>query len=70
MQSSSRIIQVYDGLIDLFLETKKYDDAIKACREFLDIDSPERAGPINRVKPFVMERMIQVMAKKGKWKRR
>ncbi len=66
VQSSSRIIQVYDGLIDLFLETKKYDDAIKACREFLDIDSPERAGPINRVKPFVMERMIQAMAKKGK----
>jgi tetratricopeptide (TPR) repeat protein len=66
VQSASKIIQVYDGLIDLFYENKKFDDAIKACREFLEIDSPDRSGAINRVKPFVMERMIQSLAKKGK----
>ena len=66
VQSSSKIIQVYDGLIDLFIENKNYDEAIKACKEFLEIDNPDRSSPINRVKPFVMERMIQSLAKKGK----
>jgi tetratricopeptide (TPR) repeat protein len=66
VQSAAKIIQVYDGLIDLFYENKKYDEAIKACREFLEIDSPDRTGAVNRVKPFVMERMIQSLAKKGK----
>jgi tetratricopeptide (TPR) repeat protein len=66
VQSSSKIIQVYDGLIDLFIENKKFDDAIKACREFLEIDNPDKTNPINQVKPFVMERMIQSLAKKGK----
>ena len=66
VQSAAKIIQVYDGLIDLFMENKKFDDAIKACKEFLEIDNPERNSPINRLKPFVMERMIQALAKKGK----
>ncbi len=66
VQSSTKIIQVYDGLIDLFVENKKFDDAIKACKEFLEIDNADRTSPINNVKPFVMERMIQSLAKKGK----
>lgn len=66
LQSANKIIQVYDGLIDLFYENKKFDEAIKACREFLEIDNPDRSSPINRIKPFVMERMIQALAKKGK----
>ena len=66
VQSAAKIIQVYDGLIDLFYENKKFDEAIKACREFLEIDNADRTSPINRVKPFVMERMIQSLAKKGK----
>jgi tetratricopeptide (TPR) repeat protein len=66
LQSASKIIQVYDGLIDLFYDNKKYDDAIKACKEFLELDKPDRTNPINRIKPFVMERMIQALAKQGK----
>ncbi|MCE9530559.1 MAG: tetratricopeptide repeat protein, partial [Planctomycetes bacterium] len=66
VQSAAKIIQVYDGLIDVFYENKKFDDAIKACKEFLEIDNPDRTSPINRVKPFVMERMIQSLGKKGK----
>ena len=67
LQSANKIIQIYDGLIDLFYENKKFDDAIKACREFLEIDNPDKDSPINRVKPFVMERMIQALAKQGKF---
>lgn len=64
LQSASRIIQVYDGVIDLFYDSKQYDDAIKKCREFLEMKN-ERGSELNRVKPFVMEKMIQAMAKKG-----
>jgi tetratricopeptide (TPR) repeat protein len=66
LQSANKILQVYDGLIDLFYDNKKYDDAIKACREFLDLNNSDPTNPINRAKPFVMERMIQSLAKKGK----
>jgi len=66
VQSASKIIQIYDGLIDLFYENKKFDDAIKACREFLEIDNADETNPINRMKPFVMERLIQSLGKKGK----
>lgn len=66
LQSANKILQVYDGLIDLFYDNKKYDDAIKACKEFLELNNTDPANPINRAKPFVMERMIQSLAKKGK----
>lgn len=66
LQSANKILQVYDGLIDLFYDNKKYDDAIKACKEFLELNNTDPANPINRAKPFVMERMVQSLAKKGK----
>ena len=66
LQSADKLIQVYDGLIDLFYQNNKFDEAIKACQEFLDLKPKGRNDPINRIKPFVMERMIQAMAKKGK----
>jgi len=63
VQSATKLVQVYDGLIDLFYENNKYDDAIKICQEFLDLPGNER---IQRLKPFVMERLIQAKAKQGK----
>ena len=66
LQSANKIIQCYDGLIDLYYENKKFDEAVKTCQEFLKIDSEDRQSPINRIKPFVMERMIQSKAKQGK----
>ena len=66
LQSANKILQVYDGLIDLFYDNKKFDDAIKACKEFLELNNTDPSNPINRAKPFVMERMIQSLAKKGK----
>ena len=66
LQSSSKIILVYDGLIDIYMETKKFDDAIEMCREFLKI-SADRTSEIERIKPFILERMIQAMAKQGKF---
>jgi tetratricopeptide (TPR) repeat protein len=65
LQSAAKLIQVYDGLIDLFYENKKYDDAVKACEEFLGLRGSEQ---VEQIKPFVMERLVQAKAKQGKIK--
>jgi tetratricopeptide (TPR) repeat protein len=67
VQSSSKIIEVYDGTIDLLIENKKFDDAVKTCQDFLDIEKTNDDDPIIRVRPFIMERMIQALAKQGKF---
>jgi tetratricopeptide (TPR) repeat protein len=66
LQSANKLIQVYDGLIDLFYQNNKFDEAIKACQEFLELPAGGEDSPVQRIKPFVMEKMIQAMARKGK----
>jgi len=65
LQSAGKLIQVYDGVIDLFFETKKFDDAIKACEEFLGLRGSDQ---VEQFKPFVMERLVQAKARQGKVK--
>lgn len=63
LKSGQKLIDVYDGLIVLFLDNKKYDEAVRACQEFLEI----KGGPtVDRVKPFVMEQMILTLARQKK----
>jgi tetratricopeptide (TPR) repeat protein len=64
--SASKVIDVFDGMIDLYAGVKKYDEAIAACQEFLDIQVDDLENPINQMKPFIMEKLILVTAKKGK----
>lgn len=63
IRSGQKLVQVYDGLIGLFFDNKKFENAVAACQEFLDYPSNK---DVDRVKPFVMEKMIQAMAKAGK----
>jgi len=69
LQSPTKLIEVYDGLIDLFSQNGKFDDAIKACQEFLELrkepENPNDEDPYGRVEPFVVEKMIQALARKG-----
>lgn len=63
LRSGQKLVEVYDALIALFLDHKKYDDAVRACREFLDI----RGGKeLEQIKPLVLEQMILALAKSGK----
>jgi len=64
--SASKVIDVFDGMIDLYAGAKKYDEAIQACQEFLDIQAEDIENPINQMKPFIMEKLILVTTKKGK----
>ena len=64
--SASKVADVFDGMIDLYLGSKKYDEAIQACQEFLDINVEDEDSPINQLKPFILEKLIRATAKKGK----
>jgi tetratricopeptide (TPR) repeat protein len=63
LESGNKMIQAFGGLMDLFYDNKKYDKAIKVCKEFMDIGGNDTVA---RLKPFVLERMIQSLAKQGK----
>lgn len=66
LASAQKIIDVFNGMIGLYVATKKYDEAIKACQEFLDIQIEDVSNPINQEKPFMMEKLILATGRKGK----
>lgn len=64
LQSGQKMAQSFGGLIDLYYAHKKYDETVKICREFLEIQGNDA---VNRLKPAVMERMIQSLARQKKF---
>ena len=64
--SASKIIDVFNGMVDLYSAVKKYDEAIAACQEFLEIQIDDIDNPINQEKPFMMEKLILATGRKGK----
>ncbi|MSR52136.1 MAG: tetratricopeptide repeat protein [Gemmataceae bacterium] len=64
--SAQKIIDVFNGMVGLYMVTKKYDEAIQACQEFLDIQIEDVENPINQEKPFMMEKLILATGRKGK----
>src|SRR5581483_11437413 len=64
LKSGQKLVTVYDGLISLFMENKKYDDAVKACKQFLEIRGDER---MEQIKPIVMEQMILALSHQKKY---
>jgi len=65
--SASKIIDVFEGMVNLYLTTKKYDEAIQASQEFLSIEVEDMDSPINLAKPLFMEKLIFATSKKGKF---
>jgi tetratricopeptide (TPR) repeat protein len=65
LRSGQKMVDVYDGLIAVYFDTKKFDDAVKACQEFVDLKGGGET--VDRVKPFVMEQMIRAMARQNKF---
>jgi tetratricopeptide (TPR) repeat protein len=64
LESGNKMVQSFGGLIDLYYDNKKYDKAVKLCKEFMDIGGNETVA---RLKPAVLERMIQALARQGKY---
>jgi tetratricopeptide (TPR) repeat protein len=64
LRSGQKLADVYEGLIILFVDNKKYDDAVKKCKEFLDL---KVAGEdMERAKIAVLRQMILTLARQGK----
>lgn len=63
LQSGQKIVQAFGGLIDLYYDQKEYAKAVRICREFLDIKGNDT---IDRLKPAVLERLVQSLARQGK----
>ncbi len=69
LQSPSKAVQSFENLIDLTFLSKKYEECIKICDEFLEIKTPNDArgdSPISRSKLFILERKVQALARDGK----
>ena len=64
--SASKVVDVFDGMIDAYIAAKKFDEAIQASQEFLDIKVEDLENPINQYKPLILEKMVRALARKGK----
>jgi tetratricopeptide (TPR) repeat protein len=60
--SGRALATAYAGLIQLYFDNKKYDEAEKACREFLGIKGDES---IEQLKPTVIRSLVLTLVKKG-----
>ncbi len=65
LQSSQKILQSFGSLIDLLYDAKKFDETVKLCKEFMEIDGNET---VQRMKLLVLERMIQALARQKNFK--
>jgi tetratricopeptide (TPR) repeat protein len=63
LQSGSKLIQSFGGLIDLLYDNKKFDQVVAECDEFIKMEGDDQ---VTRLKFAVMERMIQAYARQGK----
>jgi tetratricopeptide (TPR) repeat protein len=63
LQSGQKLADSFGRLIDLYYTSKKFDKAVKLCQEFLELKGNDS---VKQLKPAVMERMIQALARDGK----
>src|SRR5205807_219149 len=63
LESGEKLIQSFDGLIDLYWDTKRFEDVIDTCEKFVELKGPME---VDQAKPFVLERLVQAKARQGK----
>jgi tetratricopeptide (TPR) repeat protein len=64
--AASKVADVLESMIDLYTSNKKFDEAIRTCQEFLEMQADDPESSINQMKPFILEKLIIATAKKGK----
>jgi tetratricopeptide (TPR) repeat protein len=63
IKSATKIIEAYEGMFGVLIETKKFDDAEDLCKKVMEVEGIE---DLDRMKPFVIEKLIQTKTKQGK----
>ena len=64
LSSGPKMLQAYDGLIDMYWDAKKYTSVVETCEKFMDVKGHKE---IDDVKLFVLERLVQAKAKLGQF---
>ena len=60
--SANKLVQTYEGMIDLYTDMKKFNVVEEVCQKFLDLKGGKE---LNDAKPFVLEKLIQSKARQG-----
>jgi tetratricopeptide (TPR) repeat protein len=63
LRSGFKMVQVYDDLYKLYTDNKDFARAARISQEILGMDAGKE---VDEIKPFVLERLIQAMARAGK----
>jgi tetratricopeptide (TPR) repeat protein len=63
VNSGTKIVNAYDGLIELYWDSKRYVDVIEKCEEVVEAKSPKE---LQSFQPFALELLIKAKAKQGK----
>jgi len=62
LQSANKIIQAYEGLIQLYQDQKKFNAVEEVCQKFMDLKGGKE---LDQAKPFVLEKLILAKARQG-----
>jgi len=62
LQSGDKMLQAYDGLIDLYWEQKKYKSVEEVCQKLIE---SKGGREVEQAKVLVMEKLVQSKAKQG-----
>lgn len=62
LESGAKMYQAYDGLIDLYMDQKKYPDVVDTAEAFVELKGPRE---LENAKAFILERLVQAKAKLG-----
>jgi tetratricopeptide (TPR) repeat protein len=62
LESGEKMLQAYDGLIDVYWDAKRYADLDELCERFLELKGPKE---VEDAQGPVIEKMIQAKAMRG-----
>lgn len=63
LKSGKKIVDAHINLISLYMDAKRYNDAIDTCEKFMDLTGPEE---VENAQPFILAQLITAKARSGK----
>jgi len=67
LKSPRKLARIFEDLIALFEQTKRYDEALFICDKFMKLPGEKENDEIETSKPFILEQKIVVLAKQKKF---
>ncbi|MBN9522749.1 tetratricopeptide repeat protein [bacterium] len=62
LESGEKMLQAFDGLMDLYWDAKRYGDLADVCERFVEMKGPKE---VDDARPFVLEKLVQAKAMQG-----